>query len=60
MVHTNGGLNMHFLKKLFSPNLYTLETDNGYTFQHLDDILLERLVIACLESNVHYHVYPEE
>ena len=51
---------MHFLKKIFSPNLYTLETDNGYTFQHLDEILVERLVIVCLKSNVHYNVYLEE
>lgn len=51
---------MHFLKKIFSPNLYTLETDNGYTFQHLDDIMVERLIIACLKSNIHYHIYLEE
>lgn len=51
---------MHFLKKIFSTNLYTLKTDNGYTFQHLDEILVERLIIACLKSNIHYHVYLEE
>ena len=51
---------MHFFKKLFSPTLYTLEADTGDTFKHLDDIMVARLIIACLESNVNYHVYKEE
>lgn len=50
---------MHFIKKLFSPTLYTLEADTGDTFKHLDDVMVERLIIACLESNVHYHIHQE-